>query len=116
MKRIKMLDKIKTTHLSITVSIFMISILIYACTGTRNKDTSIIKNATDQITSADKSGTNNTNDDQKIECRTDAKTGTRFKKKICATKAEWAIRDAKERELKDRFYRVINNPNPSDSE
>ena len=46
-------------------------------------------------------------DDQEIVCRMRATTGTRFKRRICATKAQWASLDSKNQEKTDEFNREI---------
>jgi hypothetical protein len=109
MNGIKRQIKLSTIHLFITFLICVFSLLIFACTSTNKKEMTTLNNVTDQIGKKDESDVAKTGDDQKIECRTDAKTGTNFKKKICATKAEWAIKDSKNKELKDRFYRSVND-------
>jgi hypothetical protein len=107
----KKLNKTSTIYWAIPVLVCLIALLLCACTGTHKKETTSIEKVTNQVAKNDGSDKGKTEDDQEIECRTDAKTGTKFKPKVCATKAEWAIRDAKNKEKSDRFYRDINTPN-----
>lgn len=59
---------------------FMIILLTGACAGTGKKQSAVIA----------ESELSEIKGDQTIECRRIAFTGSRFKKKICKTKAQWA--------------------------
>ncbi len=51
----------------------------------------------------------NIEDYQEIECRTRVVTGSRFKRKICATKAEWAALANRNRKDVEEWDRAIDN-------
>ena len=109
MKAIQRLIKSSKINLVIFILFCVSALLFFACAGTPKNETSSLKNITDQAVSKEISEAEKTGDDQEIECRTDTKTGTRFRKKICATKAEWVIRDRINKERSDRFYRDVNS-------
>lgn len=97
-----------TIHLIITVLICVIALMVCACTATHDKDTSSINKVTDQVSKNDDSNAGNTGDDQEIECRNLHITGSRFKNRVCTTKAEWAIKDGKNNEETDEFSRDVS--------
>jgi len=88
--------------------VFMIALLTCACASTDKKQTSPYAIALDQILTEGESENSETNDDQEIVCRTREITGSRFKEKVCATKAEWAELDKKNRAEADYLDREID--------
>jgi len=54
-------------------------------------------------------------DDYELECRTRSVTGTRFKQRTCAPKAEWAEFDRKNRKETDQLIRDVEHDNPYES-
>jgi len=95
------LNKTSTIYLAILVFVCLITLLLCACTSTGKNETTTIKNVTDQVAKKDNSDAGKTGDDHEIVCRIRAATGSHFKNKICATKAEWARRDKKNGEKLD---------------
>ncbi|NLA75693.1 MAG: hypothetical protein GX846_09545 [Deltaproteobacteria bacterium] len=104
MKRLKQPENLSSIHLLITLLIIIISLLVFACTGA-HKETSSIEKVTDQAVATGDTG--KTGDDQEIVCRNLHITGSRFKNRVCATRAEWAVRDGKNKEKTDNFSRDI---------
>lgn len=80
MKKIFYLKRIKSSSIVNLSCVFMIVLLTGACTTTDKKQSSV--KAESELSEI--SG------DQTIECRRKATTGSRFKRKICKTKAQWA--------------------------
>jgi hypothetical protein len=85
----------------ILACVIMIAFLISACAGSKKMQSSASMDETvkasaesgDNIKMAsaeDESGKSEISDDQTIECRKIEFTGSRFKKKVCKTKAQWA--------------------------
>jgi hypothetical protein len=109
MKGKNKLNKTSTIYLVIMVLVCLVTLLLCACTGTNKKETTSIKQVTDQVAKNDDSNTGKTEDDQQIVCRTKTTTGSHFKNKVCATKAAWAKKDAEEKEKLDRFGRDVSN-------
>lgn len=109
MKGKNKLKKTSTIYLAIPVLICLIALFLCSCTSTGKKETTTKNNITDQVVKKANSDTGKAGDDQEIVCRIRAATGSHFKNKICASKAEWAIRDRKKREEVDRFNRDIGN-------
>ncbi|MBN1905246.1 MAG: hypothetical protein JW927_09135 [Deltaproteobacteria bacterium] len=102
------LNKTSTIYLAIPVLICLITLLLCGCTSTGKNETTTINKATDQVAKNDESGKSTTEDDQKIVCRNLHVTGSRFKNRVCVTKAEWAIRDGKNKEKLDEFDRDVS--------
>lgn len=102
------LNKTSTIYLAIPFLLCIIALLLCACTSTGKNETATINNVTDQVAKNDDSGKGTIEDDQKIECRNLPVTGSRFKNRVCTTKAEWAIRDGKNKEKLDEFGRDMS--------
>lgn len=66
-------------------------------------------NETGQVSTKGESENGKTNDDQKIECRWKAFTGSLLKRKVCLTKAEWAELDKKNRRKVDDFFDEVSD-------
>ena len=62
---------------------------------------------TGQVSEEGESENGLTSDDYELECRTRTVTGSRFKRKICAPKAEWAEFDRRNEGKSDRFVRDV---------
>jgi hypothetical protein len=103
------LNKTRTIYLAISALVSLMALLLCACTSTGKNETTTIKNVTDQVAIKDNSDAGKTGDDHEIVCRIRAATGSHFKNKICATKAEWARRDKKNGEKLDEFNRDFGN-------
>jgi hypothetical protein len=88
--------------------VLMIVLLTGACVTGSNKQTTSHANETGQVSAKDESKNVVTDDSQEIECRRRAVTGSRLKKKICRTKAEWAAIDNKRRKKSDEFLRDMS--------
>jgi hypothetical protein len=108
MKGNKGQNSLGTIHLIITVLICLITLLACACTTTGKNERTTMNNVTNQAAKNDVPDQNTTEDDQKIECRNLHVTGSRFKNRVCTTKAEWAIRDGKNRDKLDEFDRDMS--------
>ncbi|GEM_PF-3178477 len=102
------LSKTITIYLAIPVLVCLTALFLCACTSTGKNETSTINSVADQAAKSDESGKETTEDDQKIECRNLPVTGSRFKNRVCTTKAEWAKRDGKNREKTDEFSRDVS--------
>jgi hypothetical protein len=110
MKENNRLNKTSTIYLAIPVLVCLAAMFLCACTSTGKKETTTINNVTDQeVAKKDNSDAGKTGDDQEIVCRSRVSTGTTFKKKTCATKAEWARRDKIKKEKIDEFNRDMNS-------
>ena len=70
--------------------VFMIVLLISACASGNKMQTASNENKTAQVSAKSESENGVANDDQEIVCRYIASTGSKLKKKFCATKAQWA--------------------------
>lgn len=102
--------------------VFMIVLLMGACASEYKKQISFeippapspgevsvtYADETGQVSAKGESVNGETNDDQEIVCRTIKGTGSRIgRKKICATKAEWALWARAQREEADKTIRDI---------
>ena len=84
------------------ICIVLISLFFPGCVVTDKKQTSLKdmpqNNKTDNdqklASEKDESKNDDISDDQIIECRKIVFTGSRFKKKVCKTKAQWAWEDS----------------------
>jgi hypothetical protein len=108
MKWKTMVNKKNTIYLAIPVMFCLIVLFLCACKSTGKNETATVNNVADQIAKNDESNKGTSEDDQKIECRNLHVTGSRFKNRVCTTKAEWAIRDGKNREKTDQFDRDVS--------
>ncbi len=83
--------------------VFMIALLTatYSCEHT-NRTT---PNASDPAQVSDKGPAG---DDQEVVCRTRQVTGSRFKERVCLTKAEWAALDERDKGKTDQFGRDVS--------
>ena len=97
MRKVLIFKKLKENVRSGIVTlacVFMIILLTGACAGTSKMQIASNVNATDQVTDQAPvkgvSEKSEISDDQTIVCRRKAPTGSRLKKKICKTKAQWA--------------------------
>lgn len=70
--------------------VFMIVLLIGACASGNKMQTASYENKTAQVSAEVESENAVANDDQEVVCRYITYTGSKMKKKFCATKAEWA--------------------------
>ena len=87
--------------------VFLIALLVSACASGNKKQIAPLASA-DGINQASETGeadTGMTADDKEIVCRMKATTGTRFKRRICATKAQWAKLEEKNQQDTDEFRR-----------
>lgn len=89
-----LMKNVKASRVNIAC-IFMIALLTGACASEYKQQASSYSNETGQVSVKGESENGEANDDQEIVCRTIVRTGSRFKEKICATKAEWAVYDKK---------------------
>ena len=103
----KLRGNIKMSRLSMAC-IFMIIMLTGAC-ATGTKQTMSKTNITGQKTADSEVQYSNLTGDNEIECRMRIATGSIFRKKVCLTKAAWAIVDEKNRKRTDRFHRDVNS-------
>ncbi len=87
------------------VCIFTISLLIGACAGTNKMQKSANMNETAQIIAKADSKENKIDDEQEIVCRHKAITGSRFKRKICKTKAQWAREDHSKQQTAEKLQK-----------
>ena len=104
----KLRGYIKMSWLSLAC-IFMIVILTGACATSTKKQAMSKTNITGQKTADSEVQYSNLTGDNEIECRMRVATGSIFKKKVCLTKAAWAIVDEKNRKRTDRFHRDVNS-------
>ncbi len=100
-----------------TACVFLIALLLGACAGGNNKQMSPMANA-DEMNQA--SGTAEADDgltaeEKEIVCRMKATTGTRFKRRICATKAQWARLEEKNQAKTDEFNREVRKGEGADA-
>ncbi|NLD35817.1 MAG: hypothetical protein GX654_03025 [Desulfatiglans sp.] len=101
-------NKTITIYSAIPVLICLIGLLLCSCVSTGKNKTTTINSVTNQVAKNDAPEQGTTEDDQKIECRNLHITGSRFKNRVCATKAEWAIKDGKNKESTDQFGRDVS--------
>ncbi len=92
LKRLK--EKFRKGIISLAC-IFLIALLTGACAG-KNKM---------QASAQDKSKTSEIIGDQTIECRKRAPTGSRLKRKICKTKAQWAREDHSKQQTAEQLQK-----------
>ena len=99
--------------------VFVIALLTGACASGDTKQRSLEispppspaelsssdANETGQISAKGESENAVNSDDYEEECRTIKVTGSRFKRRVCAPKAEWAEFDKKHEEESDRYAR-----------
>ena len=104
----KLRGYIKMSWLSLAC-IFMIVILTGACATSTKKQAMSKTNITGQKTADSEVQYSNLTGDNEIECRMRIATGSIFRKKVCLTKAAWAIVDEKNRKRTDRFHRDVNS-------
>ena len=86
----------------------MIALLLGACASENKQQISPLANETGQGSVKNESGNGETADDQEIVCRMKKTTGTRFTHKVCATKAQWARLEEKNREKTDEFAKEVD--------
>jgi hypothetical protein len=117
--------------ITILACFFMIAFLTSACAGSNKMQASSSMDQTVQATvkngensdnikmasAEDESGKSEISDDQTIECRRIATTGSRFKKKLCKTKAQWAwesgVGNKKAEELQKKTDRSFSTAVPA---
>ena len=118
----RLMENMRASVVNLTC-IFIIALLTGACASGNNKQTSFEippppspgevsvsqPDETDQVSAKGEAENSETDDDQKIICRTIKGTGSRIgRKKICATKAEWAAWAREQREKADKTVRDLN--------
>lgn len=86
---------VRTSRVTIAC-VFMIVLLVGACAGGNTKQTLSQANETRQVSAKTGSENGETSGDQEIICRHKKYTGSRFRHKVCATKAQWARLDRKD--------------------
>jgi hypothetical protein len=87
--------------------VFMILLLTCACAGVDKKQASPRATTIDKVLTKGESENGEINDDQEIVCRDVVYTGSRLKRRVCATKAEWDVIDGKNRKIADDFDREV---------
>jgi hypothetical protein len=86
----------------------MIVLLMGACTSSEyNKQASSNANETTQVSAKGESENAETDDSQKMECRTTKSPGSRLKTKTCLPKWQWAAIDKERKEKSDSFVRDV---------
>ena len=104
----KLRGYIKMSWLSLAC-IFMIVILTGACATGTKKQAMSKTNITGQKTADSEVQYSNLTGDNEIECRMRIATGSIFRKKVCLTKAAWAVVDEKNRKRMDRYERDVQS-------
>ena len=101
----------------ILACVFMIAFSTGACAGKNKMQVSSIEDETVQATAESDSKNGEISDDQTLECRRIATTGSRFKKKTCKTKAQWAwesgARNRQAEKLKKKTARSFSTAVPA---
>jgi hypothetical protein len=106
--------------------VFVIAILTGGCASEYKKVTTpvtpspggVLVSHADETGQAPEKGESvngETNDDQEIVCRRIAVTGSRIKRKFCATKEQWAFWSKKTGENAERYIRDANEASKSGS-
>ena len=86
--------------------VFMIALLMGACASGNKIQTAPNEDKTAQIASAKVESENSeANDDQQVICRYITQTGSKMKKRFCATKAEWARINKTDRKNAESYVR-----------
>ena len=86
--------------------VFMIALLMGACASGNKIQTAPNEDKTAQIASAKVESENGeANDDNEVVCRYVTNTGSKMKKKFCATKAEWARINNTDRKNAESYVR-----------
>ena len=94
MRKVLFFENAKSNAVKLSY-IFIITLLMYGCAGTGNMQAS----ANDEPQKSEAIG------DQTIECRRRAVTGSRFKRKICKTKSQWAREDHNKQQTAEGLQR-----------
>ncbi|MBN1832232.1 MAG: hypothetical protein JW896_08990 [Deltaproteobacteria bacterium] len=88
--------------------VFLMALFIGACaSGEYKKKTSSHADETGQVSAKDESENAETDDSQKIECRTTQSPGSRLKTKTCLPKWQWAAIDEEKKEKSGQFVRDV---------
>lgn len=103
----KLMENVGASRVTIA-AVFMIVLLMGACAGGNKKPTLSQANETGQVSAKAEPGNGETSGDQEIVCRYRKFTGSRFKHKVCNTKAQWARLDNKNAEKTDSFLDEID--------
>ena len=104
-KRLK--DDVRVSTLKLA-SVLVVFLLMSACASSEHtKQTSSQAVETDQVSAKVESEDAETDDGQKIECRTTRKSGSRLKSKTCLPKWQWAAIDKEKKEGTDQFVRDV---------
>ena len=103
----ELFKNVRTSMITI-ICVFITALLMSACAGENKNQMSPLAKETGKVAAAGQMDSSATADDQEIICRMTSTTGSRFKRKVCATKAQWAMLDGKNQDKTDEFKREID--------